>query len=98
MAASASLTQVSSTVRLLVVTGGHEFDPTFWKIFKNQPGWKVERRANEPTGACTVYDHPIIAKFGLNMRRRRFRLFDGFRSYAAMPNSSAMKVACAIAS
>src|SRR5215813_11120841 len=31
------------------------------------------------------------------MRRRRLRLFDGFRSYAAMPNSSAMKVACAIA-
>src|SRR5262249_40107099 len=39
----------------------------------------------------------FISKFGLNMRRRRLRLFDGFRSYAAMPNSSAMKVACAIA-
>src|SRR5215471_7845065 len=40
----------------------------------------------------------FIAKFGLNMRRRRWRLFDGYWSYAAMPNSSAMKVACAIAS
>jgi len=48
MAASASLTQGSSTVRLVVVTGGHEFDPSFWEIFKNQSGWKVERRANEP--------------------------------------------------
>src|SRR5215471_7595884 len=34
----------------------------------------------------------------LNTRRRRSGLFDRFRGYAAMPNSSEMKVACAIAS
>jgi hypothetical protein len=48
--------------------------------------------------AMVVTLYGFIVKFGLNMRRRRLRLFDGFRSYAAMPNSSAIKVSCAIAS
>jgi len=63
MVASASLAQGSSTVRLLVVTGDHEFDPSFWEIFKTSRAWKVERRAHEPTGACTVYYHPIAPDF-----------------------------------
>lgn len=34
-AASASLARGSSPIRLLVVTGGHEFDAGFWEIFEN---------------------------------------------------------------
>src|SRR5262249_11524807 len=34
----------------------------------------------------------------LNVREQPLKLFDRFRSYATIPNSSAMKVACAITS
>jgi type 1 glutamine amidotransferase len=63
IAASASLARGNSPVRLLVVTGGHEFDASFWEIFKNQPAWKVEPRAHDPADTCTVYDHPIAPDF-----------------------------------
>ncbi len=63
MAASASLVRAGSPVRLLVVTGGHEFDASFWGIFKSRPEWKMEQRAHEPADTCTVYDHPIAPDF-----------------------------------
>jgi hypothetical protein len=31
---------------MLMVTGGQEFDASFWEIFKNRPDWKVEQRAH----------------------------------------------------
>jgi type 1 glutamine amidotransferase len=46
-----------------VVTGGHEFDTSFWEIFKDRPDWKIERRAHQPADTCTVYDHPIPSDF-----------------------------------
>jgi hypothetical protein len=49
----------ASALRLLVVTGGHEFATSFWEIFKSQPGWEIERRAHERDAAATAYDTPI---------------------------------------
>jgi len=63
MAAAAGLARGATPVRLLVVTGGHEFDASFWTIFNDHPEWKMERRAHEPANTCTVYDRPIAADF-----------------------------------
>jgi type 1 glutamine amidotransferase len=63
MAAAAGLAHGATPVRLLVVTGGHEFEPSFWQIFKNHPEWKMEQRAHEPADTCTVYDRPIAPEF-----------------------------------
>jgi len=63
MTAAAGLARGASPVRLLVVTGGHEFDARFWGMFKNRPEWKMEQRAHEPADTCTVYDHPIAPDF-----------------------------------
>jgi type 1 glutamine amidotransferase len=63
IAASGILARGSSPIRLLVVTGGHEFDASFWEIFKNRPAWKVEQRAHQPADTCTVYDRPIASDF-----------------------------------
>ena len=63
MAATARLARGATPVRLLVVTGGHEFDASFWGIFKNRPDWTMEPRAHEPGDTCTVYDRPIALDF-----------------------------------
>ena len=63
MAAAAGLAHGATPVRLLVVTGGHEFEPGFWQIFKNRPEWKMEQRAHEPAETCTVYDRPVAPDF-----------------------------------
>jgi hypothetical protein len=63
MAAAAGLARGASPVRLLVVTGGHEFDASFWGIFKDRPEWKMEPRAHEPAETCTVYDRPVAPDF-----------------------------------
>ncbi len=62
VAASAGLARGASPVRLLVVTGGHEFHESFWDVFKNRE-WKMEQRAHEPADTCTVYDRPIAPDF-----------------------------------
>jgi type 1 glutamine amidotransferase len=51
------------SLRLLVVTGGHEFDKCFWDIFKSQPEWEIERRAHERGATATAYDSPIPPDF-----------------------------------
>jgi hypothetical protein len=53
----------ASPARLLVVTAGHEFDETFWDVFKDRTEWKMERRAHKPADTCTVYDGPIALDF-----------------------------------
>jgi type 1 glutamine amidotransferase len=63
MAVAASVARGASPVRLLVVTGGHEFDPSFWSIFKNRPDWNMEQRAHEPADTCTVYNRPVAPDF-----------------------------------
>jgi hypothetical protein len=49
MAAASGLARGASRTRLLVVTGGHEFDASFWAIFKDHPesppSWMRLRRA-----------------------------------------------------
>lgn len=63
VAASTGVVSAAGPIRLLVVTGGHEFDPSFWEILKNRPEWKLERRAHEPADTATVYDVPVAADF-----------------------------------
>ena len=63
VAASAGLSRGASSVRLLVVTGDHEFHESFWDVFKNRMEWKMEQRAHEPADTCTVYDRPIAPDF-----------------------------------
>ena len=63
VAASAGLASGASSVRLLVVTGGHEFHESFWDVFKNRMEWKMEQRAHEPADTCTVYDRPVAPDF-----------------------------------
>jgi len=63
MAAAAGLARGASPIRLLVVTGGHEFDASFWEIFKDHPEWKMEPRAHESAETCTVYDRPVAPDF-----------------------------------
>jgi uncharacterized protein len=63
MAAMAGVARGATPLRLLVVTGGHEFDASFWAIFKDRPEWKMEPRAHEPADTCTVYDRPIAQDF-----------------------------------
>ncbi len=63
VAASAGLASGASPVRLLVVTGGHEFHESFWDVFKNRTELKLEQRAHEPADTCTVYDRPIAPDF-----------------------------------
>jgi uncharacterized protein len=63
MAATAGLARGATPIRLLVVTGGHEFDASFWGIFQNRPDWKLEPRAHEPADTCTVYDRPVAQDF-----------------------------------
>jgi uncharacterized protein len=63
VAASAGLARGASPIRLLVVTGGHEFHESFWDVFKSRTEWKMERRTHEPTDTCTVYDRPIALDF-----------------------------------
>jgi len=62
-AASARLVGATGPARLLVVTGGHDIDPGFWDIVKNRIEWKMEHRAHDPAGTCTVYDRPIAPDF-----------------------------------
>ena len=61
--ASARLVGATAPARLLVVTGGHDFDASFWEIFKNRTEWKMEHRAHVPADTCTVYDRPIAQDF-----------------------------------
>ena len=63
IAAAAGMARGATPVRLLVVTGGHEFDVSFWGIFKDRPDWKMEPRAHEPADTCTVYDRPVAPDF-----------------------------------
>src|SRR5713226_1019099 len=63
MAASVPLVRGAAPLRLLVVTGGHEFDASFWDIFRERSEWKMEHRAHEPAETCTVYDHLIASDF-----------------------------------
>lgn len=49
---------------LLIVTGGHEFDASFWEMFKDRTEWKIERRSHQPATTCTAYDNPIAPDFG----------------------------------
>jgi hypothetical protein len=63
MTAAAALARGASPTRLLVVTGGHEFDASFWEIFKDHPEWKMGPRAHEPAETCTVYDRPVAPDF-----------------------------------
>src|SRR5216684_2074606 len=63
MAAASGLARGASRTRLLLVTGGHEFDASFWAIFKDHPEWKMEPRAHEPAETCTVYDRPVAPDF-----------------------------------
>ena len=61
--ASAHLMGATAPARLLVVTGGHDFDASFWEIFKNRTEWKMEQRSHQPADTCTVYDRPIEKDF-----------------------------------
>lgn len=63
IAAVTGVARGAAPIRLLVVTGGHEFDAVFWAIFKDRPEWKMEARAHDPADTCTVYDHPIAPDF-----------------------------------
>jgi type 1 glutamine amidotransferase len=63
VAASLKAANSASSTNLLVVTGGHEFDASFWDIFQKQPDWKIERRAHQPATTCAVYDNPIASDF-----------------------------------
>jgi type 1 glutamine amidotransferase len=63
VSASAGLAPGAAPIRLLVVTGGHEFHESFWDVFKNRPEWKMEQRTHEPADSCTVYDRPIAPDF-----------------------------------
>jgi uncharacterized protein len=65
LAASATTAMGTSSLRLLVVTGGHEFDPGFWEIFNSRPEWTTERRAHQPATTCTAYDNTIGPEFEL---------------------------------
>ena len=58
VAASAKAATGASPLNLLVVTGGHKFDASFWDIFKSRPEWKIEQRAHELPATCTAYDRP----------------------------------------
>jgi len=58
VAASAKAATGASPLNLLVVTGGHKFDASFWDIFKSRPEWKIEKRDHEPPATCTAYDRP----------------------------------------
>ena len=62
-AASATLAGGASSVRLLVVTGGHEFHESFWDMFKDRMEWKMEHHTHEPADTCSVYDRPIARDF-----------------------------------
>jgi type 1 glutamine amidotransferase len=61
LAASAAAAMGATPVHLLVVTGGHEFDGSFWDIVESRPEWKLARRAHEPATTCTAYNDPIAA-------------------------------------
>lgn len=62
-AAATRLAGMRAPTRLLVVTGGHAFDPGFWEILNNRPEWAMERRAHQPAGTASVYDVPIADDF-----------------------------------
>jgi type 1 glutamine amidotransferase len=62
-AASAKAAMGASPLRVLIVTGGHEFDASFWDIFKQRAEWKIERRTHQPAATCTGYDNPIAPDF-----------------------------------
>ena len=64
IAASARLASAATKpIRLLVVTGGHEFDASFWEIFKSRPNWKMDQRVHEPADTCTAYDRPLAPDY-----------------------------------
>ena len=63
IAASTGIVSAAGPTHLLAVTGGHEFDPSFWEILKNRPEWKIEQRAHEPADTATVYDVPVAPDF-----------------------------------
>ena len=56
VSASAHLVGATAPARLLVVTGGHDFDLSFWEIFKNRTEWKIE--------LPTTYPHPAFSTDG----------------------------------
>lgn len=53
----------SNTLRLLVVTGGHSLDRSFFSLFEAQPGWKWQHREHAPKSTATVYRQPLAAEF-----------------------------------
>ena len=52
----------SGTIRLLVITGGHNFDESFSNLFEGQPGVKWEHRAHSK-GTSDVYSQAIADDF-----------------------------------
>lgn len=53
----------TAPVRILVVTGGHAFDRSFFDLFRDQPGWKWEHREHRPKSTSTVYAQPLADDF-----------------------------------
>lgn len=49
--------------RLLVVTGGHGFDKSFFTLFQGHPEWKWEHREHRAKSTSTVYSEPIAKDF-----------------------------------
>lgn len=53
----------TAPLRLLVVTGGHSFDKSFFEIFRTHKDKKWEHREHEPKSTSTVYSQPIADSF-----------------------------------
>lgn len=62
MCSRALLAGDATPLRLMVVTGGHSFDPKFWTLFEGRPGWKLEKREHQaPAVGCSAYDQPFAS-------------------------------------
>jgi len=62
LAATAAAAQPAAT-RILVVTGGHAFDPSFFDLFRARPDWKWEHRQHEPKSTSTAYAREFAADY-----------------------------------
>jgi len=65
LAAPAAGLAATSTVqtRILVVTGGHSYDKSFFTLLDGHPEWKWEHREHKPKSTSTVYSEPFAKEF-----------------------------------
>lgn len=61
--ANAAAAELPKPIRLLVVTGGHGFDKSFFDLFPANPMWKWEHRAHREKSTSTVYADAIAHDF-----------------------------------